>query len=675
MIRAATALNRTATVRERGRREPLSTIPALLGSRLALIAVAFLASVPASIAQSAPARSTSSPASGPASQPTARLGAFQNQLEGFEQPVAAAITADGRIYVVQRGADRIEIMRSDGTRVGGFGKPGSAPGELLAPEGVAIGPGGEVFVADTGNHRVQVFSTDGQPLRAFGSYGAAPGQFNQPRAVAVSAARICIADTLNDRVQVFDLDGAHRQTLGGYGSEPGRMSRPLAVAMDDLGNLFVADGDNSRVQQFAPDGSFVRAWGDWGSFAGLLAEPRGLCLHENRLYVADTRNHRVQAFGIDGAPQYSWGLHALRPREGRGKLHYPDHVAVAPDGSFAVVCEWFENRVQVFGRGKIEESLGPPPSLEMGGAAHYGPRIDIDGPLLAATEPDSQAVLIYTLKRDEPILIGSFGGYGRRAGQFIRPADVQLDLGARSLLVLNAGVRRLDEFKLDWNPEAEIGFNPTLARYARGLDLTIVAQKLAVNGETPPIEPVAVDRDASGSIYVLDQATCRVLKLGPAFEPLGAWGGSGDDDGRFRRPTDLAVGPDGLVYVADELGRCAAYDADGRFVRAFATDGAAGPFGVCVARDGSVYWTDTRADCVRRFGADGRPLGPIGRRGLCAGEFLRPTGVAEDDRGRLIVLDFGNHRGQIFSAAPGELRFERAFGARLFVLPTRGGRP
>lgn len=631
--------------------------------------------VSAAIAQSAPTHGTSAPASAPASQATARLGAFQSQIEGFEQPVAAAISADGRIYVVQRGADRIEIVGADGTRSGRIGRPGTAPGELLAPEGVAIGPGGEVFVADTGNHRVQVFSADGQPLRAFGSFGAGPGQFNQPRAVAVAASRVCVADTLNDRVQVFDLDGTHRLTLGGHGVEPGRMSRPLAVAMNDRGDVFVADGDNSRVQQFAPDGAFVRAWGDWGSFAGLLAEPRGLWLHGDRVYVADTRNHRVQVFAADGAPQYSWGLHALRPREGRGKLHYPDHVAVAPDGSFAVVCESFENRVQVFGRGKIEESLGPPPSLEMGGAAHYGPRIDVDGPLLVATEPDSQAVLICTLARDEPILIGSFGGFGRRPGQFIRPADVQLDLASRSLLVLNAGARRLEEFKLDWTPEDEIGFNPTLARYARGVDLALIAGRLAASGETPPIEPVAVDRDAAGTVYVLDQAACRVVTLSAAFEPLGAWGGFGDDEGRFRRPTDLAVGPDGTVYIADELGRCAAYDADGRFVRAFAAEADARPFGICISRDGSVYWTDTRADCVRRCGADGRPQGSIGKRGLGAGEFLRPTGVAEDERGRLIVLDFGNHRGQIFSGAQTEPRFERAFGARLFVLPTRGGRP
>ena len=38
-----------------------------------------------------------------------------------------------------------------------------------------------------------------------------------------------------------------------------------------------------------------------------------------------------------------------------------------------------------------------------------------------------------------------------------------------------------------------------------------------------------------------------------------------------------------------------------------------------------------------------------GRRGTDHGEFWKPKGIEQDERLRLIVVDQGNHRGQIFA--------------------------
>jgi hypothetical protein len=58
-----------------------------------------------------------------------------------------------------------------------------------------------------------------------------------------------------------------------------------------------------------------------------------------------------------------------------------------------------------------------------------------------------------------------------------------------------------------------------------------------------------------------------------------------------------------------------------------------------------------------------------GRYGIAPlSQFCAIAGIARDERGRLLVVDHGNHRVQIFS--PGrDGRFETAFGARSYVRP------
>lgn len=690
----------------------------------------------------------------------APLGEFAKQIDGFETPTAAAIAADGTIYVVERDDDCVTILSADGERIGRLGPeiaveapvPGlheAGPTRLLAPEGVAVTADGRVYVADTGNHRVCVLAPDGKLERVIGGFGGRAGQFNRPRGLAVDAQRLYVADTGNHRIQVLSRDGGDARTFGGYGFVRGRFCRPHDVAVDGDGRLLVADSGGSRIQLLSADGEPVKRWGAWGSFAGLLAEPRGVAFHVGpgseraQIYVADTRNHRVQVFEPNGEVVYQWGLHAIRPREGRGKLHYPDSVSVSPDGTFAVVCESFENRIQIFRRGQIEQSLIPPPSSDAGGAAHYGERMAADGGLLALTEPDAQSVMVYDFRGEIPILITTIGGHGPRAGHFIHPTDVHLDARSRRLLVINSGLRRLDEFELDWDPDAEIGFNPTLSRYVRGIDLNVLVAKAPPTEGGVEADIVAVERDADGWLYLLDQSGCRVLVFEAGLEFVRSLGGRGARRDGLLRPTDLALGAGGAVYVVDEL-RCNVFRLDGERVEPVLLAEAGGqdarvpppmdsdgpldadvallrPFGLCVHPSGVMLVTDARSDRVLVLRSDaeqpadagerGRPARPpamrddhvepvgaetgsaaqaesslraatgrerwkrvaqFGGRGLEAGRFRRPTAAAIDAHGRWIVLDYGNHRGQVFDA---DGRFLRAFGARLFVQPTRTGRP
>lgn len=160
-----------------------------------------------------------------------------------------------------------------------------------------------------------------------------------------------------------------------------------------------------------------------------------------------------------------------------------------------------------------------------------------------------------------------------------------------------------------------------------------------------------------------------------ALAPRAVW--SGTYDGRpFARPAAVAVGPDGLRYVADTGNdRVVVLDADGAFVRAFGRrcalarggcadpDGAgplragdgglASPEGVAVAADGTVLVADTGNGRIALFDGRGRFLRNWSR--LPAGDgsprlLDDPRGVAvEPTGGRVAVADTGNDRVLLFT--------------------------
>lgn len=120
--------------------------------------------------------------------------------------------------------------------------------------------------------------------------------------------------------------------------------------------------------------------------------------------------------------------------------------------------------------------------------------------------------------------------------------------------------------------------------------------------------------------------------------------------GELVNPYDVAVAPDGTVYVANAgrygVVRLAAGEgrylgtgpgtADGRFNF---------PMGVDVAPDGGVFVADTNNGRIQVFDADGVHVRTFGRLGYLDGEFLRPKSVCRYEAGAL-VADTRNHRVQ-----------------------------
>lgn len=627
-----------------------------------VLSVAFAA---AAFAQAPP------PGSAPAG-PDPRLGAFVDQLPGFRDPGGVAYAPDGGLIVADTGARRVRILGPDGATTRDL-DGGAAP--FVAPADVAVCEDGLICVVDAAAARVRLLSPDGAPVAEWGAAGGGNGEFHDPQGIAANRTLVAIADTGNRRVQIFDRSGGWLRTLGGEAGAEGALDLPADVALDAEGRAWVVDRATARVLAYDAGGKFIRAWGDWGMPTGFFADPGGIEWRSGLIFVADTANHRVQVFDQGGRFQYAWGVHALRPREGNGKMHYPLRVAVSPDLRQAAVCETFEDRLQRFGLRSAAEAaleLGPVGAETLG--SHYGQRFDADGNLLAVVEPEGNVVRMYDLRGEIPILIHQLGTFGRAPGQFLQPGDVKLSAADRLLYVCDVRNRRIQVFAFD--PPAEVKFVPDLTRLVRTIDLAALPR----DGQDEPLDPIAIERDGEGRLYLLDARSSRVLVFDDKLNLVRSWGGPGAAPGQLNRPTDLSLSQDGRrLLVVDQLNeRVQVFDRDGAFQFAFGRRGAASgefeqPFSACCDASGAFFVSDSGQHRIQKFDKNGAWQASWGSPGVEAGQYFKPAGLDVDGRGRLMVLDWGNHRMQILSIG-GE--FEYAFGARLFVQPTRRrGRP
>ncbi len=449
--------------------------------------------------------------------------------------------------------------------------------------------------------------------------------------------------------------------LGGHdvpGSDDQHFRAPGGVAATSRGTLFVSDSDNHRVQVFDAQGRRIATLGQSGVAGGgpgQLNQPARLALAgDDRLFVADSGNHRVVEFDVanPAAPREmrTIGRSGLA---GSGPDTFDTPLGLAVDATFLYVADSGNGRVQVLERG----SLKPWRSLdgsatERCGDGSFEPwdfvsdvALDQDGNLFVALPQRQmvQACDAFTLQRRLDLGRGQ-QGVPYRAGDALHnaPAAVAPAPGGGVVVVEGEGQRAV----------------------RRGADGTVawVLGQPGVAGAGSPAAPRFHDpSDAAflpdGRIVVADAGNGRLVVLAPDGRLDSVWG-----VGDLRRPTGLGVTPDGGLAVADAgadagTGRVLRYDATG--ILQGELMGPGGPLALDAPADvatdaaGNWYVSEPDSHVVRVFDAAGGPLRTLGQPGVAGADFghlFRPTGLALDGAGRLLVADSGNERVQVFAA-------------------------
>jgi len=581
-------------------------------------------------------------------------GRYERTIENLDSPSGLAYDAAGLLYIAESGKNRIVIVSPDGSILQTIGDR-SGPGELIAPQDVSIDGNGGIVVADTGHHRVICFDAEGKILRQWGRFGSGPGQFRHPQSIAANKNTVVVADTGNHRIQVFNSRGDLRFVIGHRGTEPGSFLHPVSVSLDEKGSLFVADLDNHRIQKFSSTGEFINSWGEWGAFPGLFSQPVAVACSENRVYVTDELNHRVQVFDNSGNFLYQWGMHALVPREGEGKIHYPNGLAIHPDGKNIVISEAFENRCQIFGIGK--ESLDPLKTkpLKKGQQSHFGTPLSICGDRLALWEPETRSVILFNISQEIPIHVTRFGGWGRRFGTFGRLGALALTQMGQSLLTWDSANQTIQEFAIQPDDNQNLRFDFLLSRFVQGRPGKRLLRNLSPDHPDSSLDPVALQLGPDGQWYMLDGAGLRMLVFDKDLDLIRTWDGSTDELPQFVHPRDFDFSPDGQsIYIVDEWKRqVMVFSLDG--AKQLSWEGAspslpfARPSSIAVDPQGFVYVTDAGLHTILKFDQNGKFIKNWGVPGKELGELWKPEAIAIDSRNRIFVVDFGNHRAQIFS--------------------------
>jgi DNA-binding beta-propeller fold protein YncE len=228
---------------------------------------------------------------------------------GFYYPVDSTMAGDGRIYVVNRSAERtpadtvrVTMLNMDGEYFGVFGSKGSGDGEFLWPCGIAVDGDGRVYVSDEQLHRITRFTASGEFVSSWGTNGSGDGELDGPSGIAFDPDdNILVSDARNHRIQRFTKDGVSLSAFGAAGSGEGELDLPWGLTTNADGDVFVADWGNDRVQRFSPDGRFVAQYGGTGIGDGQFVKPASVAVDaDGYIYVADWGNERVQVLDPDG---------------------------------------------------------------------------------------------------------------------------------------------------------------------------------------------------------------------------------------------------------------------------------------------------------------------------------------------------------------------------------------
>jgi sugar lactone lactonase YvrE len=294
-----------------------------------------------------------------------------------------------------------------------------------------------------------------------------------------------------------------------------------------------------------------------------LAYPKGVAVDAaGDLYVADTAHNRV-LFYAKGSTTASvvYGQQDMTGSEAgpiATGLHYPNGVAVDPNGGLYVADTW-NNRVLYYTKGMTTTTVvRGQPSMTVSGSGTTA--TSLTGPMTAAV--DASGYLYVSDTGNNRVLYfgastvasGVYGqqdmtgtGAGISATGFSAPMGIAVD-GGGGLYVADTANDRVLYFPKPSTTATMVYGQPDMASNAKH------------SGATGLDEPTGVAVDSSDGVYVADTGNSRVL-----YYPIGTTTatvvyGQPNMTGRAKRtsatglnqPAGVAVDGTGGLYVADE---------------------------------------------------------------------------------------------------------------------------
>jgi sugar lactone lactonase YvrE len=405
------------------------------------------------------------------------------------------------------------------------------------------------------------------------------------------------------------------------------------IDVDAAGNVYVADTFNCAIKKVTPQGTVTSIVGPTGPTAHICFSP------------------------VDGPAS-------------QAVLHFPMDVALAPDGTIYFI-DWSRTVRALSPSGVVSTIAGA--FLQTGTADGTGSAARFTNLQRIAMDPsgvlyvtDGGAIRRVTTAGVVTTIAGVAGSTGTEDGT---GASARFN-GPTGIAVTSSGNLHIgDSGNGTIRSVTQAGVVTTIA------GLPFVNTGLAFNAS----EGVAVN--STGDVFVADTGAHRILRItvpGTAAVVAGGSQTPGAVDGgaqaaRFFSPSAIAVAADRTAYVADTgnhtIRRVAA---DGTVTTIAGLAGAIGsadgpgaqarfnaPRGIALGSNGIVYVADTGNHAIRAIDANGVVTTLAGAGGTSgsadgtagAARFNQPRGLAVDGTGALVVADTGNHTIRAVTAA------------------------
>jgi DNA-binding beta-propeller fold protein YncE len=266
-----------------------------------------------------------------------------------------AVDATGRIYVVDRFNNSIDLFDANGNQLDGIIAPDMTLSKFVSqhlsggiPAGTKLGYDGlnlEVLYQLPGQSMQRVkFTPSGANWAPLGIRFDLQGDLIYTD-ITTGSHSVHIIPAADINAPWLTFNPAIKE-FGSMGKGTGQMQFPQSTLTDSKGNFYVSDGNNSRIEVFGPNFAYSTFFG-FGSGADGLNLPRGMWLDsKSHLHVADAVGAVIRVYDVSGStPQflYTFG----EPGADDGQFNYP--VDITMDGTGRLyIADRDNDRVQIW---------------------------------------------------------------------------------------------------------------------------------------------------------------------------------------------------------------------------------------------------------------------------------------------------------------------------------------
>ena len=585
-------------------------------------------------------------------------GIGSGNAPSFNSPFGVTVDTSGNIFIVDFENNRIRKIAPDGvvSTLAGSGKAGFADGtganaSFYAPNDITSDTSGNLFVADSYNQRIRkiVISTGVvTTIAGNGVYGYVDGagisaSFKNPYGIGIDrSGNLFIADTDNHRIRKIIISTGVVSTVAGSGSvgsvnatsTSASFYYPYGVAADISGNLFVADCWNHVIRKIVLSsgvvstlaGNVVGGFADGSATVARFTYPYGVAVDTaGNVYVADKQNGRIRKVtsagvvsSIAGNSQQSW----VDGVGSNASFYFPSKLALDTDGNL-IVTDWYNHKIRKVTLSGVVTTLagnvrGFADGVSTGSIPSFffpsGIAIDTSGNIIVADQQNHRIRKV-TPNGVVTTIAGSgaasfINGTGSSA-TFNVPYGVAVD-NSGNIFVADNYNHSIRKITADGVVTTLAGGGSTTPGIGGGAFLNGTGTSASFSG------PSGVIVDTNGNLFVADTVNNRIRKIVISTGIVTTLAGSGSSafaDGTgtsasFWWPHAFALDTNGNLFVTDTLNN---------------------RIRTIVISTGAVT---TIAGSTQGF-SDGTGAGAL---------FYRPTGIAIDSSGNLIVTDQFNHR-------------------------------